>query len=206
MLKHGATVIIACKREHKYVVDDIRQATNCIHDSLHYIPLDLTSFLSIHHFVSQFKLMNLPLHVLVNNTFMKPPPEHYECNINRIEIQFMEYYLGPYLLTKLLIPILLKNTPSRVVSLTSQAHCGILENWKFNLKDIPPSINNYEPERNHGLTKLCTTLCMNELTRQYGKDGLIGITCNPGILHSTIDKEDLMMVKLFNYLLFYKIF
>ena len=129
----------------------------------------------------EFKKLDLPLSVLINNSSITPPSQ-YTCNSDGIELQFMENYLGHFLLTNLLVPSLLKSTPSRVVCLTSKAHEDMLPNWYFNLQDLPPQKELYNPLRNHGLSKLCVILFMKAFSQKYSKYNLIGISCNPGII------------------------
>lgn len=153
-----------------------------------FLQLDLSNFDSIQKFVNQFLSLNLPLHVLINNASVFAL-SNFSTNEENIEMQFMVNYLGHFLLTSLLIPKLLQNVPSRVICVSSSAHFYLLINNKFNLKKIPQSMENYNSLQSYGLSKLALIMFMYQLSKKYGKQGLYGISCHPGLIKTDITQN-----------------
>jgi len=81
---------------------------------------DLASFQQIRDFVHDFKLREIPLHLLVNNAGVMACP--YEVTVDGMESQFGVNHLAHFLLTNLLLDVM--EAPARVVNVSSCAHYG----------------------------------------------------------------------------------
>eukprot|EP01125_Pyxidicula_operculata_P007388 TRINITY_DN2518_c0_g1_i3.p1 TRINITY_DN2518_c0_g1~~TRINITY_DN2518_c0_g1_i3.p1 ORF type:complete len:504 (+),score=82.71 TRINITY_DN2518_c0_g1_i3:1-1512(+) len=154
-------VIIGCRSESKgkKVVHEIKSRTgNSNVTSLH---LDLSSLHSVRDFVEQFKLLGLPLHLLICNAGSFGERE--KLTSDGFEMCFGVNYLGHFLLTKLLLDKLEDSQPSRVVVVTDNEHLSIdnLDLTKIHhLPGIPNLINAY------GLSKLALVIWAYELSRK----------------------------------------
>ncbi|KAF6838778.1 retinol dehydrogenase [Colletotrichum plurivorum] len=139
--RNPARIYLAARTESKALaaIEDVKkQVPNAA--PITFLKLDLTSFESIKHAAKEFLAKEQSLHILINNAgIMACPPGTTE---EGYEIQFGTNHMGHALLTKLLLPTLLKTAKSgggsaggsdvRIVNLSSAA-----ENW-------PPS-NPYDP-------------------------------------------------------------
>lgn len=88
--------------------------------NVEYVNLDLSSFDSIDKFSNALKKRNLKINLLINNAgimFSK-----YNKTIDGFESHFGVNYLGHFRLTLNLLPILIKNGPSRILNVTSETH------------------------------------------------------------------------------------
>jgi NAD(P)-dependent dehydrogenase (short-subunit alcohol dehydrogenase family) len=82
--------------------------------------LDLAELASVREFADGLLAEEDGLDLLLNNAgVMTPPTRH--VTVDGFELQFGTNFLGPFLLTNLLLPTLLRNKISRVVTMTSMA-------------------------------------------------------------------------------------
>jgi len=88
---------------------------------LELLTLDLNSFKSIRSFAAAFKAKNLPLHMLIANAGVMAIPK-LTYTEEKIETQFGVNHVGHHLLVTLLLDVLKKSAPSRIVVLSSAAH------------------------------------------------------------------------------------
>jgi NAD(P)-dependent dehydrogenase (short-subunit alcohol dehydrogenase family) len=130
----GAQVVAGCKEDCAGVLQRLKDRVPT--GKFASLELDLRRTTSILEFVRAFKKLGLPLDYLINNAAVMLAPFHL-CNEDgpralRFEEHHMVNYLGPFLLTHLLLPLLAAagtaQQPSRVVCLSSVVHyCGSLE-------------------------------------------------------------------------------
>jgi NAD(P)-dependent dehydrogenase (short-subunit alcohol dehydrogenase family) len=82
--------------------------------------LDLADLSSVRRFAAGIIADDRPLDVLVNNAGVMVPPERFET-VDGFELQFGTNYLGPFALTNLLVPALLRADAPRVATMSSIA-------------------------------------------------------------------------------------
>ncbi|MFJ4221068.1 SDR family oxidoreductase [Curtobacterium luteum] len=87
--------------------------------------LDLADLASVRRFADGIAQDDRPLDVLVNNAGVMAPPERFET-VDGFELQFGTNFLGPFALTNLLLPQLLRTDaartrPARVATMSSLA-------------------------------------------------------------------------------------
>jgi len=124
----GATVCLACRDQGKAAAarDEIVQRTPGARIELY--TLDLASFDAIHHFVQAFAARHERLDALINNAGAVPTRQQFTAE--GFELQFGGNYLGPFLLTHLLLPLLQRAADqdgpgqgdARIVNMSSIAH------------------------------------------------------------------------------------
>jgi NAD(P)-dependent dehydrogenase (short-subunit alcohol dehydrogenase family) len=118
LAKMGAKVILACRskeRGQKVLEEIIAKSGNT---SVELMILDLASQESIRQFVSDYKSRYKNLHVLINNAGVHSR-EKLET-ADGFEINFGTNYLGPFLLTNLLLDVIKSSAPSRIINVSSQ--------------------------------------------------------------------------------------
>ncbi|RZC57336.1 hypothetical protein C5167_004640 [Papaver somniferum] len=151
--------------------------------------LDLSSMASVRKFASEFKSLDLPLNILINNAGVMACP--FMLSHDNIEMQFATNHLGHFLLTDLLSETM-KSTASkssiegRIVNVSSEVHrLAYKEGIRF---DKINDRSEYNQLWAYGQSKLANILHANELTRRF-KEGGVQITANslhPGIIMTNI--------------------
>ncbi|KAL6490350.1 hypothetical protein MHYP_G00006950 [Metynnis hypsauchen] len=95
-----------------------------------------------------------------------------------------DYILGHFLLTFLLIDLLKKSAPSRIIILSSMAH-----SWgTINLDDIN-SERSYHSRRVYGQSKLANILCARSLAKRLADTGVTVYAVHPGIVRTELKRH-----------------
>ncbi|TAK93514.1 MAG: SDR family NAD(P)-dependent oxidoreductase, partial [Aquabacterium sp.] len=128
LARQGAIVCLACRDQGKATAarNEILQRTPGAQVELY--KLDLSSFAAIHAFVQAFAQRHDRLDALINNAGAVPMRQQFTQE--GFELQFGGNYLGPFLLTHLLMPLLqvtadeggIGRGDARIVHLSSIAH------------------------------------------------------------------------------------
>ncbi|XP_028159966.1 retinol dehydrogenase 14-like [Ostrinia furnacalis] len=183
LARRGAEVILGCRDDKKgqEAVESIIKATK--NKKVKYIYLDLSSFKSIRSFVEEFKRMEAKLDVLINNAGASG------MGLKKTEdgiIRDMQVnHFGPFLLTVLLTPLLVKSAPSRVIIVSSMLH-------KFG------TIQDINEEGRHGWfqnycnSKLCNVLFSNELAKRLEGTGVVVNSVHPGQVNTSLYRSTLL--------------
>jgi len=121
-LQSGSHVIggVRNPKESKTIFDPFLK-TAPTHAKLDLLPLDLNSLKSVRTFASSFKDMKIPLHILILNAGIMAVPQR-TLTEEKLESQFGVNHVAHHLLATLLIDVVKKSAPSRVVVLSSAAH------------------------------------------------------------------------------------
>jgi len=121
MAKAGAHVIAAV-RDVKKSEKEFEPLRKSLPDAkIELATLDLNSFKSVRSFAHAFKSKNLPLHILICNAGIMALKER-TLTDEKLEAQFGVNHVAHHLLVTLLLDVLKKSAPSRVVTLSSSAH------------------------------------------------------------------------------------
>eukprot|EP01080_Neovahlkampfia_damariscottae_P002382 gene2382-2847_t len=193
MANTGATVIMAARNQEKAksakeeLEKQIKNPKN-----LHLIELDLGDFKSIENFISEFKKLNLPLHILINNAGVMATPQ--QKTKDGFEYQLGINHYGHYKLTMGLLPIMVetskkeKDFEGRIVCLSSAAHTM----GKFDFDNLHwEKEGTYGPWVAYGRSKLANVLFARALNRRLVKDK-INITANalhPGGIMTDLQRD-----------------
>jgi len=131
------------------------------------------------------------LHILINNAGIMSCP--LSNSYDGYELQFAINYLGHFVLTEILLPLLSRCQPSRIINLSSAAHMlltppnqGIY--WdRLPLHATTELTTVYDPWECYGISKLCLAMYAYHLQDRSNKSNL-GITAcslHPGAILST---------------------
>ncbi|XP_023942607.1 retinol dehydrogenase 13-like [Bicyclus anynana] len=181
LAERGARVIIASRNEKKsaQAVDIIKQETG--NDKVEYRHLNLLKLDSVQEFAEKFNEDFDRLDILVNNAACGEIKKGY--TENGIDLLMQINYIGPFLLTHLLLDKLIKSKPSRIVMVSSFLHyLGRVDPEK--IASWEP-IYTYLPGARYGKTKLCIILWAKELAKRVPQ----GVTVNvlhPGLVMTNI--------------------
>src|SRR5881296_1882761 len=175
----GGTVVMACRtasRGEAARLDIIRDSGNC-RVSLEVV--DLASEASIRSFAEAFKRTHPRLDVLINNAGVYT--SHRDITTDGLERQFEVNYLSGFLLAHLLLGLLKKSAPSRIVNVSSSAH----EGSAIHFDDLQGE-RRYRGYRAYGQSKLAQVLFTRELGRRLEGTGVTVNACHPGVIRTNL--------------------
>lgn len=185
LARTGVTVCLACRNRAKaelarqHILQFVPTATVEVYQ------LDLASFESIHQMVEAFRQKHQCLNVLINNAGTAPLKQQFTQN--GFELQFGVNFLGPFLLTHLLLPFLQAAVPvsgeARIVHVASIAHMlGKLNEASFQGKIA------YSAAAAYAQSKLCNLMFNFALARRLPQ-GVTTQAFHPGAVDSAIWRD-----------------
>ena len=182
LAKHGHMInLVARSEESGNIIKDLifKKTKN---NDIHVYKCDLSLQKDIREFVDNFKKQNDSLDILINNAAMVPKERI--ITSEGIETQFAVNYIAPYLLSRLLLDMLKKSSPSRIVNTSSVAHTS----GNLNVDDFQRLNEKYSMRgmRAYCNSKLALTIDTVELAKEL--EGT-GVTCNavhPGGVNTNI--------------------
>ncbi|KAI1392110.1 putative estradiol 17 beta-dehydrogenase [Hypoxylon trugodes] len=203
----NAKVYITARSEEKgnKAIEEIKSAAQGSTGDLIFLPLDLNDLASVKATAEKFLAAETKLHVLFNNAGIMGPEGVTERTAQGYEKHFGVNCLGPFLLTKLLTPLLVSTakdeaTPPntvRVVFMTSSAaemfadkNVGIdISNLDFHIEKP----NSYR----YGVSKAGDWAYAVEFSKRYKSDGLISVSLNPGNVRTGLFREQTRLYHFF---------
>lgn len=156
---------------------------------IRYIPLDLASFASIKNAANRFTSECDRLDILILNAgIMGNPPETTEAGH---EIQFGTNHVGHFLLTKLLLPTLMKTAKAdgdagadvRVITVASIAS-GTASSFSFDELTSTPALLATSTWKRYGASKAANILFASELARRH--PAILSVSVHPGVVASDL--------------------
>ncbi|NVM00880.1 MAG: SDR family oxidoreductase [Candidatus Helarchaeota archaeon] len=178
----GATIIMVCRntdRGEKAKKEIIDKTSNT---SIDLLLADLSSQQAIRNLVDNYQSKYEKLHVLINNAAIMPYKKTFTEDNN--EMQFAVNVLAPFLLTNLLIDILKKSAPSRILNVTSGLHTRAHIDFN-NLQ----SEKKYSAFGTYGRVKLALVIFNNELARRLENSGITVNSLHPGTIRSSLGRD-----------------
>ncbi len=127
LAKRGAHVILACRAMKKAQLAQEKIIADSKNNKVDIEKLDCASFQSVREFADRFKSKYNHLDILINNAGLTQ--EKFRKTIDGFETTFQVNYLSTFLLTHLLIDLLKKSSPSRVVNVSALAGKWTQINW-----------------------------------------------------------------------------
>jgi len=184
LARGGARVLVAARSPQRgsAAVDEIRVASG--NDQVELVILDLASMASVRSAADEILRRVDRLDVLVNNAGVTVGSR--QETEDGFEMTFAVNHLGPFLLTNLLLPLLEKSAPARIINVSSLAHKG----GQLNLQDLMWENRPFVGLQVYATSKLCNVLFTRELARRL--DG-VGVTANclhPGTIRSGFGHDD----------------
>ncbi|KAI8647366.1 hypothetical protein BD408DRAFT_378672 [Parasitella parasitica] len=195
MAKKGATVILACRNKEKtmQVVEEIKSRTD--NQNVEFIPLDLLKLSSVKEFADQFLARHSKLHILMNNAGVMMCP--FGLSEDGIETQFATNHVAHYYLTMLLLPVLEKSAPSRIINVSSIGHRMPFKALNLETISDPSTYNKYI---HYGKSKACNILFTRELNKRLEAKGVENVYVNanhPGTVNTDLYRHTSFMINAF---------
>ncbi|KAM4718168.1 retinol dehydrogenase 12, like [Anableps anableps] len=179
LAKRGARVILACRDMEKAqaAVKEIIESSG--NNSVVCMKLDLADSKSIREFVEAIHQNESKLNLLINNAGVMVCP--YGKTADGFEMQIGINHFGHFLLTYLLIDLIKRSAPARIVNVSSMAH-----SWgSINLEDIN-SEKSYNKSKAYAQSKLANVLFTHSLAKRLEGTGVTTYSLHPGIVQTDL--------------------
>ncbi len=160
LARAGAAVVLACRNAEKGEAARAKIASAYPAANLQVRVLDVADLDSVRRFATDFLTEGKPLDLLINNAGVMALPER-RTTPQGFEMQFGTNHLGHFALTGLLLPALLRQPGSRVVTVASIAHKG----GKLNFDDLHAE-RGYDPRGAYQQSKLANVVFGLEFDRR----------------------------------------
>lgn len=169
----GMTVILVCRdpKRGEEALSDVQQTTGS--QKLHLLLADLSSQASIRELAKEVLRRFSSLHVLINNAAVITQKR--ELTEDGIERQFAVNHLAPFLLTHLLLDLMQRSAPARIINVSSQMH----QRTGFDFENLQGE-KSYHPRTIYAQTKLANVLFTKELARRLQGSGVTANALHPG--------------------------
>jgi NAD(P)-dependent dehydrogenase (short-subunit alcohol dehydrogenase family) len=179
--KLGATVVGTSRdtKKGEQTKQELIQTTK--NKNIEVLSCDLASFVSIRTCCAEFLEKYDTLHVLINNAGIWD--YHRRESKDGIENMFATNYLAPFLLTNLLLPVLNKSTPSRIINLTSGLHSGTIHFDDLEFK------RNFSGMKAYAHSKLALILFTRLFAKKLKGTGVTINCVNPGMTKTNLGRD-----------------
>src|SRR4030095_4644900 len=169
----GATVVMVCRDRQRgeEAQRDIKQKTG--NDNIELMLCDVSSQRSIQQFTTEFTQRHNRLDVLVNNAGVVL--RGHSMTEDGVESTFAINHLGYFVVTNLLLDLLKKSAPSRIVNVASAAH-------RYGKLDVNswPTGRDYSTFGAYANSKLANILFTRELAKQLAGTSVTANCLHPG--------------------------
>ena len=176
LAQRGARVRLACRSESKTtpVVEAIRAQTGNTH--VDFVPLDLGDLESVKACAEVFLARGEPLDGLINNAGLGGQGQ----TADGFELHFGVNYLGHFLLTLRLVPLLARAPGvARIVNVSSHAHRDVRA---FDFESVREPTRSFMGAREYCLSKLANVLFTRSLAARLRERGIHAYALHPGVV------------------------
>ncbi|XP_049913141.1 retinol dehydrogenase 12-like [Epinephelus moara] len=179
LAKRGAKVIMACRDMEKAQAAVKEVIENSGNENVVCMKLDLADSKSIREFAEAINKDEPKLNILINNAGVMVCP--YGKTADGFEMQIGVNHFGHFLLTYLLIDLIKKSAPARIVTVSSMAH-----SWgSINLEDIN-SEKSYNKNSAYSQSKLANILFTRSLAKRLEGTGVTTYSLHPGVVQTEL--------------------
>ncbi len=188
LAKAGADLIIVGRNQQKCrkTIDDLRVETG--NQKINYLIADLSEMESVRKMAKEFHTKYDKLQLLVNNAggfFLKR-----ELTTEGLEKTFALNHLGHFLLTNLLLDIIEKSTPVRIINVSSWEHFRA----RYDRENLQGE-KDYAGWDAYNRSKLYNILFTYELARRLKDPKITVNTVHPGWVKTSIGKNNGILAK-----------
>lgn len=154
-----------------------------VQEKIIFIQIDLSDLNSVQNASREISAHIDQIDVLINNAggiFQKK-----EITVDGLELSFAANHLGHFLLTKNLMPLLLKSSRPKVINVSSEAHRAA----KIDFENLAKCQNGFSSFTAYANAKLCNILFTKSLVDRYGDQGLLSFALHPGVVKTRFGNE-----------------
>ncbi|XP_036385142.1 retinol dehydrogenase 12-like [Megalops cyprinoides] len=187
--RRGARVILACRSEARgsAAMREIRQRSG--NEDVHLRLVDTSSLTSVREFADRILQEEKQLHILVNNAGASGLPR--QITSDGLEVSFATNHVGPFLLTTLLLDLMKRSAPARIVNVSSVNHWrGTVDFAHFRGDNL-----SYGMDSVYNHTKLHNIICTNELARRLQGTGVTANSLHPGVVMTEVMRHYSFLVR-----------
>ncbi|KAK2987583.1 hypothetical protein RJ640_027884 [Escallonia rubra] len=150
--------------------------------------LDLLSLDSVVRFSEAWNARSGPLHVLINNAGIFSIGEAQKFSKDGYEEHMQVNHLAPALLSVLLLPSLIRGSPSRIVNVNSiMHHLGFVDTEDMN---VVTGKRKYTSLVGYSSSKLAQVMFSSVLHQRLPAEAGINVVCvSPGIVHTNVARD-----------------
>ncbi|MEM7033834.1 MAG: SDR family NAD(P)-dependent oxidoreductase [Chloroflexota bacterium] len=179
LVKQGGHVVMACRRTD--AGEEEAQSFSGLKGSYEVMKLDLADLQSVRDFVAEFLQKYDRLDGMACNAGMVNMSGEPKYTKEGFETTIAVSYFGHFLLTELLLDILKKSAPSRMVILSSVVHAGNKNNRpKVHLEDLNYQTRKFRNFAAYSEAKVATILYAKELAERLEGNGVSTFSVHPG--------------------------
>ncbi|XP_054478643.1 retinol dehydrogenase 12, like [Anoplopoma fimbria] len=179
LAKRGAKVIMACRdmERGEAAVKEVTEISGS--ENVVCMKLDLADTKSIREFAEAINKGEPKLNILINNAGVMVCP--YGKTTDGFEMQIGVNHFGHFLLTHLLIDLIKRSAPARIITVSSMAH-----SWgSINLEDIN-SEKGYDKKAAYSQSKLANVLFTRTLAKKLEGTGVTTYSLHPGVVQTDL--------------------
>ena len=183
LASRGAKVIIGCRsrvRGEKALIDIKKESGS---ENVYLKIIDLSSFKSVREFAKDVLDSEDRLDILINNAgiFMVP----FQKTEDGFELHFQVNHLGHFLLTQMLIDLLKKSAPSRIINVSGKAHmwASVVDFDNLGKEEL------YRSRVAYGLSKIGNIAYTKELHKRYATSNVTSYSLHPGVVATDIQRH-----------------
>lgn len=192
LIKQGGHVIMACRRPD--AAAEVAKSFTGLKGSYEAIKLDLADLQSVRDFADEFLKRYDKLDALVCNAGLVTFGSKIERTKDGFEMAIGVSYFGHFLLTELLLDVLKKSTPSRMVIVSSVVHAGSKRNRpNVHLEDLNFNTRKFNNFAAYAEAKVAVVLYAMELSKRLEGTGVITSSVHPGWARSNFGGNSLVM-------------
>lgn len=135
---------------------------------------DLSDLQSVRQFAERFTAQAERLDVLINNAGVLPPSR--ALSPDGIELTFATNVLGPFLLTNLLLPLLARSAPARIINVSS----GGMYTQRITVDDLQSERGEFDGPRAYARTKRAQLILTEIWAQRLEGRGVVVHAMHPG--------------------------
>ena len=181
LARQGARVVLTARDRARGEAarDAIRRATG--NEAVEVLEVDLSSPASVRGAAQRFLERHDRLHALIADAAVFAGARR--VTVEGFELMLATNYLGPFLLTNLLLETLRASAPARILIVTVPAY-GL----QLDFDDLQ-SARSFQPSRAFFVSKLCDLLFAGELGRRLEGTGVTANGYYPGLMRTGLMRE-----------------
>lgn len=183
LAKMNAIVVIVCRNKERGEPAQKEIIEKTGNKNVDLLSCDLSSLDAIRNLDAEFRTKYQNLHVLINNAGVMLSKR--ELSVDGFEMNFAVNHLAPFLLTNLLLDILKKSAPSRIINVASGAH----KFGTINFEDLQSENKKRRFMGLYGDSKLALMLTSYELSRRLEGTGVTLNTIHPGVVNTKLGMD-----------------